>query len=89
MRLNSFNMYYIPVHTAKTLVLLLFMICSNAAFCQAETDSTAAEDDSDTTEVAETKMQKPEIFTSGFIDIFNSGQVNASARFLRRVEEAW
>ncbi|HSU27130.1 MAG TPA: hypothetical protein VLJ68_02035 [Chitinophagaceae bacterium] len=26
---------------------------------------------------------KPEIFTSGFIDIINSGQVNASARFLR------
>jgi hypothetical protein len=26
---------------------------------------------------------KPEIFTSGFIDIVNNGQVNASARFLR------
>ena len=26
---------------------------------------------------------KPEIFTSGFIDILNSGQVNASARFVR------
>lgn len=26
---------------------------------------------------------KPEIFTSGFIDIMNSGQVNASARFIR------
>jgi hypothetical protein len=26
---------------------------------------------------------KPEIFTSGFIDIINSGQVNASARFIR------
>ena len=26
---------------------------------------------------------KPEIFTSGFIDIVNSGQVNASARFIR------
>ena len=24
---------------------------------------------------------KPEIFTSGFIDIINNGQVNASARF--------
>lgn len=26
---------------------------------------------------------KPEIFTSGFIDIVNNGQVNASARFIR------
>ncbi len=26
---------------------------------------------------------KPEIFTSGFIDIINSGQVNASVRFIR------
>lgn len=26
---------------------------------------------------------KPEIFTSGFIDVMNSGQVNASARFIR------
>lgn len=26
---------------------------------------------------------KPEIFTSGFIDIVNNGQINASARFLR------
>ena len=29
------------------------------------------------------KLQKPEIFTSGFIDIVNNGQVNASARFVR------
>lgn len=29
------------------------------------------------------KESKPEIFTSGFIDIINSGQVNASARFIR------
>ncbi len=29
------------------------------------------------------KEYKPEIFTSGFIDIINSGQVNASARFIR------
>ena len=26
---------------------------------------------------------KPEILTSGFIDIINNGQVNASARFIR------
>ncbi|HMK05387.1 MAG TPA: hypothetical protein VK489_14395 [Ferruginibacter sp.] len=29
------------------------------------------------------KEYKPEIFTSGFIDLMNSGQVNASARFIR------
>jgi hypothetical protein len=30
-----------------------------------------------------TNQYKPEIFTSGYIDIINSGQVNASARFIR------
>ena len=29
------------------------------------------------------KQEKPEILTSGFIDIINNGQVNASARFIR------
>lgn len=29
------------------------------------------------------KLYKPEIFTSGFIDVMNNGQVNASARFIR------
>lgn len=29
------------------------------------------------------RLYKPEIFTSGFIDIINNGQVNASARFIR------
>ena len=29
------------------------------------------------------KVYKPEIFTSGFIDIVNNGQINASARFVR------
>src|SRR5690349_7552129 len=28
-------------------------------------------------------VKQPEIFTSGFIDIINNGQVNASARFIR------
>ena len=30
-----------------------------------------------------TKGYKPEIFTSGFIDVMNNGQINASARFIR------
>jgi hypothetical protein len=29
------------------------------------------------------KEYKPEIFTSGFIDVMNNGQVNGSARFIR------
>ena len=29
------------------------------------------------------KQYKPEIFTNGFIDIINNGQINASARFIR------
>lgn len=29
------------------------------------------------------KIYKPEIFTSGFIDVVNNGQVNAAARFVR------
>ena len=36
-----------------------------------------------TTNIQTPAPYKPEIFTSGFIDIINSGQVNASARFIR------
>jgi len=32
---------------------------------------------------ADSLKNKPEIFTSGFIDIMNSGQVNAAARFIK------
>ena len=32
---------------------------------------------------AKSKEFKPEIFTTGFIDVMNNGQVNASARFIR------
>ena len=35
------------------------------------------------TAYAKATAVKPEIFTSGFIDIINNGQVNASARFIR------
>jgi hypothetical protein len=35
------------------------------------------------TQKINSKDYKPEIFTSGFIDIINNGQVNASARFIR------
>jgi len=33
--------------------------------------------------IVDPKDYKPEIFTSGFIDIINNGQLNASARFIR------
>ena len=33
--------------------------------------------------LSQAKPLKPEIFTSGFIDVMNNGQVNASARFIR------
>jgi hypothetical protein len=37
----------------------------------------------DTAKTRQAQVIKPEILTSGFIDIINNGQVNASARFLR------
>ena len=80
---NTFNMFFLPPHAAKTIVLFLLMGCSTATFCQQEEDSTAEEEDIDSTEISTVKNRKPELFTSGFIDVFNSGQVNASARFLR------
>lgn len=33
--------------------------------------------------LTDSSMRKPEIFSSGFIDVVNSGQINASARFIR------
>lgn len=38
---------------------------------------------SSNTQYSNPAQYKPEIFTSGFIDILNSGQVNASSRFIR------
>lgn len=32
---------------------------------------------------SQNKTNKPEVFSSGFIDVMNNGQVNASARFIR------
>lgn len=34
-------------------------------------------------DTAKNSQQKPEIFSSGFIDVMNNGQVNASARFIK------
>lgn len=35
------------------------------------------------TDSQKTRLPAPEIFTSGFIDVMNNGQVNAGARFIR------
>ncbi len=57
--------------------LLLFISNSKPAFAQNKPANF------DSTKLSKVEKQKPEIFTSGFIDIMNSGQVNASARFIR------
>jgi hypothetical protein len=54
----------------RTLTILLLLFC-HTCVCQ----NKAVKDT--------VKTYKPEIFTSGFIDIVNNGQVNASARFIR------
>jgi hypothetical protein len=53
-----------------TIVLLLF---SSIAFAQTQPK----------TDTSKSLKPTPEIFTSGFIDVMNNGQVNASARFVR------
>ena len=58
-------------------VLLLFISNSKPAFAQNKPANF------DSTKLGKVEKQKPEIFTSGFIDIMNSGQVNASARFIK------
>ena len=58
-------------------ILLLFASNSKPAFAQNKPANF------DSTKLSKVEKQKPEIFTSGFIDIMNSGQVNASARFIR------
>jgi hypothetical protein len=45
--------------------------------------SVAQQKSSDTIRNKITNQLKPEIFSSGFIDVMNNGQVNASARFIR------
>lgn len=58
--------------------LLLLVLCL-ATMAPAQNKSTGP----DSAGIAKAQKLKPEIFTSGFIDIMNNGQVNASARFIR------
>ncbi len=74
----------------KSLLPILFWLLPDIAFSQAK-DSMALAKIKDT--IPNNQVQfpthnakppyKPEILTSGFIDIINNGQVNASARFIR------
>ena len=70
-------------NTVIKFLLPLLICCSQTAMAQETADSTSEEEETDTAEAMATASQKPELFTSGFIDVFNSGQINASARFLR------
>ena len=69
------------------LIIYLLLFCS-VAFAQ-EKDSSVYElritkdNPKKTVNSGQNIILKPEIFTSGFIDIINTGQVNASARFIR------
>ncbi|MEO6611817.1 MAG: hypothetical protein ABIT05_13755 [Chitinophagaceae bacterium] len=56
------------LQTKYFILLVLSLAAFDAACCQNSKGS---------------KPAKPEILTSGFIDIVNNGQVNASARFIR------
>ena len=58
---------------------LLLLVLYLATTVQAQSKSTAP----DSASIFKAQKQKPEIFTSGFLDIVNNGQVNASARFIR------
>ena len=61
----------------KNIQILLILIFNLKSFGQNIGTSSLSQDQ--TKEV----KQKPEIFSSGFIDVMNNGQVNASARFIK------
>ncbi|MEO7984556.1 MAG: hypothetical protein ABI688_10785 [Bacteroidota bacterium] len=75
----------------KLITAILLLLASRICFCQVM-DSVAVSGDkknamkinaNTNTIPARAIVIKPEILTSGFIDIVNNGQVNASARFIR------
>lgn len=60
----------------KTVLMILYCLSSLTSFCQSKDSTTKAG-------ALKTVATKPEILSSGFIDIVNNGQVNAAARFIR------
>lgn len=65
----------------KTLLPILFWCWPSLAIAQAKEVSAVQPPDS--IKSSRLASLKPEILSSGFIDIINNGQVNASARFIR------
>jgi hypothetical protein len=66
----------------KKVLPIFFWLWPCLATAQAKEVSSVAKNDTVKT-VSKQQILKPEILTSGFIDIVNNGQVNASARFIR------
>jgi hypothetical protein len=60
----------------KQSLLFIYLINLCSLYVFSRSPQTKKED-------AATTKYKPEIFNSGFIDVMNNGQVNASARFIR------
>jgi hypothetical protein len=67
----------------KLFLPILFWLLPGIALAQANGVSPSLKKDTVKTPVRTQPAYKPEILTSGFIDIVNNGQVNASARFIR------
>ena len=66
----------------KSLLPIFFWLCP--LFAKAQAKAPASRGGADTiTGTNKLVQQKPEILSSGFIDIVNNGQINASARFIR------
>jgi hypothetical protein len=60
----------------KVKCLIILILFNTIAFAQKVKDTSLKP-------IAKPQEFKPEIFTNGFIDVMNNGQVNASARFIR------
>lgn len=67
----------------KPLLPILLWLWPCLATAQAKEVSSVSKKDTVKTASGKATAVKPEILTSGFIDIINNGQVNASARFIR------
>ena len=67
----------------KCILRIFFYLFPCLAISQAKEASSFQKKDTIKTISVKTPAVKPEILTSGFIDIINNGQVNASARFIR------
>jgi len=67
----------------KSLLPIVFWLWSGFAISQAKETSSFKRSDTSNSKIRQAQNISPEILTSGFIDIINNGQVNASARLIR------